>query len=113
MGINRTNKTSLEYNRKVTNMNSNKEKNAKREKANTTKFERSIMENNISQSDLHSIELGYNEPVTMDRWSEKHMGQMMESDIHDRTRWKSSKEKTKNRNNSRRQKMEQNNYFDE
>ena len=40
-----------------------------------------------------------------DLWSAQHIGQVMESQIHDRTRWKSSKEKSIQRKNSRNNKL--------
>ena len=40
-----------------------------------------------------------------DTWSNKHKGARMENDLHDRTRWPSSKEKTQKRDKDRKDKM--------
>ena len=65
---------------------------------------RSISKYNSFQEDLIIQEnLGeqYDDEVFIDLWSLNHEDQVMESDIHDRTRWKSSKKKTIERNKAR------------
>ena len=110
--LNRTHKRLLSSNRVNKSKNVNKEdKKQTKQSWDTSHRSRSVDEYRQFRVNLESWENGLTEEEPqIDRWSEKHEGQTMDSSLHDRTRWKDSKLKTIRRRNRIDAKMDRNDF---